>query len=75
MEQVFFQVGLKNLRSIYTNFTVYRIKYLATLFEDGGHITHFQDSIEIFLRFRNLIADLHGFYNARNSNAGISLFG
>jgi hypothetical protein len=75
MEQDFFQVGVKNLRSIYTNFTVYCVKCSDSLFEDGSHITHFQDSEELFLRFRNLISEFHGFYNARNSNTGISLFG
>ena len=51
MEQVFFQVGLKNLRSIYTNCTVYSVKYSDNLFADGGHIKHFQDSEEIFFGF------------------------
>jgi len=75
MKQVFFQVDVKNLRSIFTNFTVYFVKYSASLFEDGGHITHFQDSVQIFLCFRNLIFDLHGFYNAQHSNTRNSLFG
>jgi hypothetical protein len=52
-----------------------RRQKFTSLFGYGGHITHFQDSEEIFLRFLNLITEIQGFYNVRNSNTGSPLFG